>query len=95
MPQKTWSFASALLASVVIGCIFGYLQAPPTTRGAQIRPFVVHQVERIFNEAKDQPVFASDQTSREEAMDRGLTSTLLRRQTVVLDVYLNIFASIV
>jgi len=60
--SKIWTAASALLASLAVGCIFGYLQTPPTTHGNQIKPFVVHQVERIFNEGKDQPVFASDQT---------------------------------
>ncbi len=51
MPDKSsWTVASALLTGLAIGCIFGYLQAPPTVHGYQATPFLVRQAEKMFQE---------------------------------------------
>lgn len=59
--KKPWTVASALLASLAIGCMFGYLQAPPTVHGYQATPFVVRQAEKMFREGSSHSD-ASDQT---------------------------------
>jgi hypothetical protein len=61
MPRRTWTGPLTLLASLAAGCVFGYLQAPPTVHGYQVKPFVLHQVEKMYKEGAYEPVVSSHQ----------------------------------
>lgn len=59
--KKPWTIASALLASVAVGCTFGYSQAPPTVHGYQAKPFLVRRTDKMFEEGSNRSD-VSDQT---------------------------------